>query len=159
ARQDPASVTVSGPETRQRLRRQNRPHARARPRRQSRRDSRRLAARDTQRDTASIKQTVFNGVSIMGTPTDRSSHVAAHTTRALPTERLSLAQRKQMWPYIFVALPFLDFMFVNFSAILSSFLFSFEDYVTNRAERYFIGLDNYTNVVSKPSFHAALRYT
>lgn len=95
----------------------------------------------------------------MGTPTDRSSHVATHQTRALPTARLSLAQRKKMWAYIFVALPFLYFMFVNFSAMVTSFLFSFEDYVTIRAERNFIGLDNYTNVVSNPSFHAALRNT
>jgi multiple sugar transport system permease protein len=79
--------------------------------------------------------------------------------RLLTTRRLTLEQRKKMWAYIFVALPFAYFLVVNFSAMANSFLFSFQDYMTLRSERSWIGLANYEAVLTDPIFHAALRNT
>ena len=76
-----------------------------------------------------------------------------------PKVKLTLSRRRKVWAYIFVALPFLYFLLVNFSAMLTSFLFSFEDYVTISADREFIGLENYEDVLSDPIFGYALRNT
>ncbi len=73
--------------------------------------------------------------------------------------RLSLAQKRMVWAYIFVAIPLAYFLLVNFSAMFSSFLFSFEDYVTIRASRTFIGLENYQRVFEMKPFLDALRNT
>ena len=77
----------------------------------------------------------------------------------LHTRTLTLAQRKKLWAYIFVALPFTYFMVVNFSAMANSFLFSFQDYMTLRSERAWIGLDNSNAVLTDPVFHRALQTT
>jgi len=79
--------------------------------------------------------------------------------RQLPKLKLSLNQKRTLWAYIFVAVPFAYFMVVNFSAMFQSFLFSFQDYVTIRADRSFIGLDNYDRVFQLKIFRDALRNT
>ncbi|MBN1285528.1 MAG: sugar ABC transporter permease [Anaerolineae bacterium] len=79
--------------------------------------------------------------------------------KLLATRRLTLTQRKKLWAYIFVALPFAYFLIVNISAMLNSFIFSFQDYMTISTERTWIGLDNYTSTLSNPIFHQALRNT
>ncbi len=79
--------------------------------------------------------------------------------RRLLQFRLSLGQKRMMWAYIFVAVPFAYFMIVNFSAMLQSFMFSFEDYVTIRSDRTFIGLDNYERMFQMKIFRDALRNT
>ena len=88
-----------------------------------------------------------------------SNHIPASTKHPFGRIRLTLSQRRMMWAYIFVALPFAYFMVVNLSAMFSSFMFSFQDYVTIRAEQTFIGLDNYTRMLDMKVFHDAMRNT
>jgi len=75
------------------------------------------------------------------------------------TRRLSLSQRKQFWAYVFVALPFAYFLIVNFYAMASSFVFSFQNYMTISTHHSWIGLTNYKNVVADPVFRKALKNT
>jgi multiple sugar transport system permease protein len=72
---------------------------------------------------------------------------------------LTLSQRKKLWAYIFVALPFAYFVIVHFSAMASSFMFSFQDYMTISVDRSWIGLENYNDALSDPTFQKALRNT
>lgn len=74
-------------------------------------------------------------------------------------KRLTLARRKKLWAYVFVALPLIYFLIVNFSAMFNSFLFSFQDYVTISTEKSWIGLENYQRVLSDSVFGHALRNT
>jgi multiple sugar transport system permease protein len=64
-----------------------------------------------------------------------------------------------MWAYIFVIGPFLYFVVVHFTAMFSSFLFSFQDYVTISVDRSFIGLENYRDVLADPIFRRAFQNT
>lgn len=75
------------------------------------------------------------------------------------TGRLTLSQRKQLWAYIFVALPFAYFVVVHFYAMANSFVFSFQNYMTISTHRTWVGLDNYQNVLTDPVFHKALKNT
>jgi multiple sugar transport system permease protein len=96
-------------------------------------------------------------VIFMGTT---SEPLAKLFTRARkPALRLTLAQRRQLWAYLFVALPFAYFLVVNFYAMANSFLFSFQDYITIRTERTWIGLENYRTVINDPIFRKALKNT
>ena len=89
-----------------------------------------------------------------------SEPLAKLFTRARkPALRLTLAQRRQLWAYLFVALPFAYFLVVNFYAMANSFLFSFQDYITIRTERTWIGLENYRTVINDPIFRKALKNT
>jgi multiple sugar transport system permease protein len=83
----------------------------------------------------------------------------AKSGRLVLTRRLSLSQRKQLWAYIFVALPFAYFLIVNFYAMANSFVFSFQNYMTISTQRSWIGLTNYKNVVADPVFRKALKNT
>lgn len=74
-------------------------------------------------------------------------------------KRLTLARRKKLWAYVFVALPLIYFLIVNFSAMFNSFLFSFQDYVTISTEKSWIGLENYQSVLTDSVFGHALRNT
>ncbi len=73
--------------------------------------------------------------------------------------QLSLSKRKQLWAYIFVALPFAYFVLVHFYAMANSFMFSFQNYMTLSTERSWIGLDNYERVLTDPVFRKALKNT
>ncbi|MCC7209412.1 MAG: sugar ABC transporter permease [Anaerolineae bacterium] len=84
---------------------------------------------------------------------------SSNARRWLPARRLTLSQRKKAWAYVFVAAPFIYFMLVNFSAMFNSFLFSFQDYMTLRADRSWVGLTNYQNVLRDPIFLRALQNT
>jgi multiple sugar transport system permease protein len=75
------------------------------------------------------------------------------------TRRLTLSQRKQLWAYIFVALPFTYFVVVNFYAMASSFMYSFQNYMTISTDHSWIGLDNYETVIDNPVFRKALKNT
>lgn len=77
----------------------------------------------------------------------------------IPSVHLTLSQRRQLWAYIFVALPFAYFLIVNFYAMANSFVFSFQDYVTIRTDRSWIGLENYRYVINDPIFRKALKNT
>ncbi len=79
--------------------------------------------------------------------------------RGLSLRNLTLAQKRKIWAYIFVALPLGYFLIVNLSAMGASFLFSFQNYVTLSTERTWAGLDNYAKVFADPEFVQALRNT
>jgi multiple sugar transport system permease protein len=95
----------------------------------------------------------------MGTLNQDLSRSHAKSGRLVLTRRLSLSQRKQLWAYIFVALPFAYFLIVNFYAMANSFVFSFQNYMTISTQRSWIGLTNYKNVVADPVFRKALKNT
>jgi multiple sugar transport system permease protein len=95
----------------------------------------------------------------MGTLNQDRSRSHAKSGRLVITRRLSLSQRKQLWAYIFVALPFAYFLIVNFYAMANSFVFSFQNYMTISTQRSWIGLTNYKNVVADPVFRKALKNT
>lgn len=84
---------------------------------------------------------------------------APSTPSRRPAIRLTLSQRRQLWAYLFVALPFAYFLVVNFYAMANSFLYSFQDYITIRVDRSWVGLENYQKVVSDPIFRKALKNT
>lgn len=89
-----------------------------------------------------------------------SKPLAKLSTRSgKPALRLTLTQRRQLWAYLFVALPFAYFLIVNFYAMANSFLFSFQDYITIRTDRTWIGLENYRTVINDPIFRKALKNT
>lgn len=93
----------------------------------------------------------------MGTTSEPLAKLSTRTRK--PALRLTLAQRRQLWAYLFVALPFAYFLVVNFYAMANSFLFSFQDYITIRTERTWIGLENYRTVINDPIFRKALKNT
>ncbi len=95
----------------------------------------------------------------MSTHSEHLPDAPARARKLLGTRTLTLAQRKKLWAYLFVALPFCYFMVVNFSAMGNSFLFSLQDYMTLRSDRSWVGLDNYNTVLADPVFHRALQNT
>jgi multiple sugar transport system permease protein len=95
----------------------------------------------------------------MSTHSERLSGPQTRVRKLLGTRTLTLSQRKKLWAYLFVALPFCYFLIVNFSAMGNSFLFSLQDYMTLRSERSWVGLDNYNTVLADPVFHRALQNT
>jgi multiple sugar transport system permease protein len=95
----------------------------------------------------------------MAIQSERLPGSSSNLKQLFTARRLTLSQRKKMWAYIFVALPFIYFMLVNFSAMLNSFVFSFQDYMTLRADRSWVGLDNYQKVLADPTFLRALQNT
>lgn len=95
----------------------------------------------------------------MAIKSERLSGSSSNLKQRFSVRRLTLSQRKKMWAYIFVALPFAYFMLVNFSAMFNSFLFSFQNYMTLRADRSWVGLTNYQTILADPTFHRALQNT
>lgn len=93
----------------------------------------------------------------MGTTSEPLAKISAESRK--PVLRLTLTQRRQLWAYLFVALPFAYFLIVNFYAMANSFVFSFQDYITIRADRTWIGLENYRAVTNDPIFRKALKNT
>jgi multiple sugar transport system permease protein len=83
----------------------------------------------------------------------------AKSGRLVITGRLTLSQRKQIWAYVFVTLPFAYFLIVNFYAMANSFVFSFQNYMTISTQHSWIGLTNYKNVAADPVFRKALKNT
>jgi len=69
------------------------------------------------------------------------------------------AQQRKIWAYVFIALPFLYFVVVNFGAMLAAFSYSFEKYQTLNSSRPFIGFANYVGIFADPKFIKALRNT
>ncbi len=95
----------------------------------------------------------------MSTHSERLPGPQTRVSRLLGIHTLTLSQRKKLWAYLFVTLPFCYFLLVNFSAMGNSFLFSLQDYMTLRSERSWVGLDNYNTVLADPAFHRALQNT
>jgi len=78
---------------------------------------------------------------------------------ALSLRNLTLSQKRKLWAYIFVAVPFAYFLIVNLSAMGASFLFSFQKYVTLSTDHPWAGLQNYQNAFADSDFVQALRNT
>ena len=95
----------------------------------------------------------------MGLIASRLASLFTGLAQSFPKSKLTLRQKRRVWAYLFVALPFLYFLLVNFSAMITSFLFSFENYVTISTSREFIGIENYRRVLADPIFGHALRNT
>ena len=95
----------------------------------------------------------------MGTTHDSLPQSRSRLDGLVITRRLTLSQRKRLWAYIFVALPFAYFLIVNFYAMANSFVFSFQDYMTISTDRSWIGLENYKAVIDDPIFRKALKNT
>lgn len=74
-----------------------------------------------------------------------------------PSMRLS--KKRMLWAYAFIGIPFLYFVIIYFTAMINSFSYSFQDYVTIRADNPFVGFDNYRRIFNNPIFSAALRNT
>ncbi|MCC6805257.1 MAG: sugar ABC transporter permease [Anaerolineae bacterium] len=79
--------------------------------------------------------------------------------RLLFMRRLTLSQRKKVWAYALIALPMAYFLFVNFAAMLDSFIYSFQNYLTLSTDRPWVGLANYQSVLADPIFGKALQNT
>ena len=55
-------------------------------------------------------------------------------------------KQRKIWAYIFISVPFLYFLIVNFGAMLAAFSYSFQEYNTLSSVHKFVGLDNYTGI-------------
>jgi len=67
--------------------------------------------------------------------------------------------QKTVWAYVFISLPFLYFILVNFISMIAAFSYSFQDYNTLSSERHFIGFDNYLAIFAQKDFWQTLKNT
>jgi multiple sugar transport system permease protein len=74
-------------------------------------------------------------------------------------KQIPWAQQRVIWAYVFISIPFLYFVIVNFGAMLAAFSYSFQNYITLSSQRTFNGLANYSAIFSDPEFWEALRNT
>jgi multiple sugar transport system permease protein len=68
------------------------------------------------------------------------------------------SQRK-VWAYVFISIPFIYFVLVNFVSMLAAFSYSFQEYNTLNAVRHFNWFDNYAQIFAQKDFWQALRNT
>lgn len=77
--------------------------------------------------------------------------------------RLTLAQKKAFWGYVFITLPVVYFLVVFIVPMLQAFYFSVLKYNTLSTVRLFVGLENYRTMLDDEIFGKALwntiRYT
>jgi multiple sugar transport system permease protein len=76
-----------------------------------------------------------------------------------PAHRIPWSQQRKIWAYVFISLPFLYFLIVNFGAMLVSFSFSFQKYGTLTSVHPFVGLANYQGIFADPKYLQALKNT
>jgi len=69
------------------------------------------------------------------------------------------ATQRKVWAYVFLSVPFLYFLAVNFGAMLAAFSYSFQNYDTLSSVRTFAGLNNYRGLFSEGAFLQSLRNT
>ncbi|MDF1521503.1 MAG: sugar ABC transporter permease [Trueperaceae bacterium] len=72
---------------------------------------------------------------------------------------LSLAHREALWAYIFLAIPIVFYGFIRFWPALQSFYLSLFTWHIDPAQRTFVGLGYYRELLENPVFHQALRNT
>jgi multiple sugar transport system permease protein len=73
--------------------------------------------------------------------------------------RIPWATQRKIWAYVFLSVPFLYFLAVNFGAMLAAFSYSFQNYNTLSSVRTFAGLNNYRGLFSDGAFLQSLRNT
>lgn len=69
------------------------------------------------------------------------------------------SSQRKVWAYIFISLPFLYFVTVNFIAMLAAFSYSFQEYNTLASARHFNGFANYAAIFANKDFWQALQNT
>ncbi len=72
---------------------------------------------------------------------------------------LTLASREAMWAYIFLLVPLAFYAFLRFWPALQSFKLSLFTWHVDPAQREFVGLDYYRQMLSDPKLHRALTNT
>ncbi len=68
-------------------------------------------------------------------------------------------KQQKIWAYVFISVPFLYFLIVNFGAMLAAFSYSLQDYNTLSSVHKFVGLKNYIGIFTDKNFIQALRNT
>lgn len=76
-----------------------------------------------------------------------------------PPRRLTLARREALWAYAFLALPLLFFLVLRIWPAIQSFQLSLYSWHVDPAQRQFLGLEQYRELLSSPRFHRALANT
>ncbi len=89
---------------------------------------------------------------------------AVITSNQAPTVRtgwfhIPWNKQRKIWAYIFISVPFLYFLIVNFGAMLAAFSYSLQEYSTLSSTHKFIGFANYLGVLTDKNFLQALRNT
>ena len=69
------------------------------------------------------------------------------------------AVQRTLWGYVFVLPAFVYFLLIHVVAMLVSFSYSFQKYMTLSTERSWVGLANYQRVLAYPKFMQALGNT
>ncbi len=95
----------------------------------------------------------------MANKIEQTHRVPSSSRFTLPLRNLSLLQKRKLWAYLFVSVPFAYFLIVNLSAMGASFLFSFQNYLTLSTDRTWAGVQNYQNALADPEFLKALTNT
>ena len=73
--------------------------------------------------------------------------------------RLSLGQRELIWAYVFLALPLVFFLAIRIWPALQSFQLSLFSWHVDPAQREYVGLDYYRELLGDSRFHRALLNT
>ena len=80
-----------------------------------------------------------------------------HSTRRRP--RFSLARREAVWAYIFLAVPLLFFLGFRIWPAFQSFYLSLFSWHVDAAQREFLGVAQYRQMLADPKLHRALLNT
>ena len=81
------------------------------------------------------------------------------TTRTRRRPRFSLARREAVWAYIFLAVPLLFFLGFRIWPAFQSFYLSLFSWHVDAAQREFLGVAQYRQMLSDPKLHRALYNT
>jgi multiple sugar transport system permease protein len=71
----------------------------------------------------------------------------------------SLSQREAIWAYVFLAVPIAFFAYIRFWPALQSFYLSMFTWHVDPAQRQFVGIGYYEELLNNPVFHQALKNT
>ena len=81
------------------------------------------------------------------------------TTRTRRRPRFSLARREAVWAYIFLAVPLLFFLGFRIWPAFQSFYLSLFSWHVDAAQREFLGVAQYRQMLADPKLHRALLNT
>ena len=73
--------------------------------------------------------------------------------------KLSLSKKQALWGILFIIIPLIYFAVVFLIPMVQAFQFSLQDYRTLGAERPYIGLENYQEVLDMDEFWTAMKNT
>ena len=87
------------------------------------------------------------------------SRLDRQTAQERPKRRLTLATREALWAYVFLAVPLLFFLGLRIWPAVRSFQLSLFSWHVDPAQREFLGLEQYREMLSNPKLHRALLNT